>query len=154
MDASQFPPVEWLNQLQPWDAPQYIPGQPHNLPVRPDPAVAQSTQNNPFTGDAVPVRDSYRYASLVDLSLIVGTTSVKFLDQPIGKRNLLGFRNASTAAQILYIGFGGIATTSSWLSIAAGALVLFDTVVPQDDLYCISSAAGGVLSYVYSTFPG
>jgi len=31
---------------------------------------------------------------------------------------------------------------------------LFDSVVPQDDLYVISDVAGGVLAYVYSTYPG
>lgn len=154
MDASQFPPVQWLNDRQPWDSPQYIPGAPHNLPARPDPAVAGSTQHDAFVGDSVAIRDSYRYASLVDLSQIIGIVSIKIVDQPIGKRNLLGFRNASTAAQNLYIGFGGAATTNSWLALAAGALILFDTVVPQDDIYAVSDAAGAVLSYVYSTFPG
>jgi len=38
--------------------------------------------------------------------------------------------------------------------LTAGTLVLFDTVVPQDDLYCLASAAGAVLAYAYSTFSG
>jgi hypothetical protein len=75
------------------------------------------------------------------------------LDQPIGKRNTLAFRNASVT-QIIFIGFGGNATTSSWLRITPGMIVLFDTVVPQDDLYVISDAASGVLAYAYSTYPG
>jgi len=88
------------------------------------------------------------------VSLTVGATSIKFLDAPIGKRNFLGFRNASTGGQVIYIEFNAQATTGAWLAINAGTLVLFDTVVPQDDLYVISSAAGGVLAYAYSTFPG
>lgn len=143
---------DWL----PWSNPNYIPGAPHNLPARPDPAVAGSsgTAGLVVPGDVVNVRENYRYASLITVSLTVGTTSIKFLDQPIGKRNMLGFRNASTAGQVLYIEFNGTATTGAWLALTAGTIVLFDTVVPQDDLYVISSAAGGQLAYAYSTFPG
>ncbi len=154
MTRDDFPPVGWLNKREPWQSPQYIPPYPHNLPTRPDPAVASSTVKDGIPADGLSIRDSYRYASLVDLSLTVGTTSVKFLDQPIGKRNMLGFRNSSTTSQIIYIGFGGAATTGAWLAINPGSLVLFDTVVPQDDLYAIASASGAVLNYVYSTFPG
>jgi hypothetical protein len=146
-------PVQWLNNREPWSTPQYIPPSPHNLPSRPDPAVAASTVQG-IPADGLNVREPYRYASYNSLSLTVGTTSIKFLDAPIGKRNFLGFRNASTAAQVLYIDFNSQATTGSWLALPAGTLVVFDTVVSQDDLYVISSAAGGTLAYVYSTFPG
>ena len=148
-----FEPVQWLNNRELWDAPQYLPGQPHNLPSRPDPAVAGSTVRD-IPAQGLDIRDAYRFASFNSLSLIVGITSVKFLDAPIGKRNFLGFRNASTGGQTLYVDFNSQATTGSWLSLAAGTLVVFDTVVSQDDLYVVSSAAGGVLAYVYSTYPG
>lgn len=144
--------VRWLNNLEPWDNPQYISGNPHNLPSRPDPAVAQSTA--PGYPDQVSVREAHRYSSLIDISVTVDTSSFKFLDAPIGKRNMLGLRNASTAAQVIYIGFNGPASSTSWLALTAGTIILFDAVVPQDDLYAVSSAAGGILSYVYSTFPG
>jgi hypothetical protein len=88
------------------------------------------------------------------LSLTVGTTSVKFLDEPTGRRNMLGLRNASAGAQILYIGFNQDAVSTSWLSLTAGTIVLFDDVVPQDDLYVLSSLAGGILAYAYSNFAG
>jgi hypothetical protein len=153
MAANDFPPVDWLNKRVPWTNPQYIPQYPHNLPAKADAAV-QTTTNFPGYSSTVSITDPYRFASFVDLSIITTTTSVKFLDQPIGKRNTLGFRNASTTNQVIYIGFGGNATTSSWLQINVGTLVLFDTVVPQDDLYVISDVTGGVLNYVYSTYPG
>jgi len=153
MGDNNFPPVGWLNKRVPWQAPQYIPQYPHNLPAKADAAV-QTTTNFPGYSSTVAITDAYRFASFVDLSIITTTTSVKFLDQPIGKRNTLGFRNASAGSQIIYIGFGGNATTSSWLEINPGVIVLFDTVVPQDDLYCISDVTAGVLSYVYSTYPG
>ena len=153
MAANDFPPVDWLNKRVPWTNPQYVPGYPHNLPAKADAAV-QTTTNFPGYSSTVAITDAYRFASFVDLSIITTTTSVKFLDQPIGKRNTLGFRNSSTTNQVIYIGFGGNATTSSWLQINVGTLVLFDTVVPQDDLYVISDVTGGVLNYVYSTYPG
>ena len=146
-------PVQWLNNREPWSAPQYIHGNPHNLPSRPDPAVAGTTVRD-IPASGLDIREAYRFASFNSLSLTVGTTSIKFLDAPIGKRNFLGFRNASTASQILYIDFNSNATTGSWLALTAGTIVVFDTVVSQDDLYVLSSAAGGVLSYVYSTYPG
>jgi hypothetical protein len=153
MGDNNFPPVGWLNRREPWSSPQYVPGYPHNLPAKADAAV-QTTTNFPGYSSTVTITDPYRFASFVDLSVITTTTSVKFLDQPIGKRNSLGFRNASTTNQVIYIGFGGNATTGSWLQINPGTIVLFDTVVPQDDLYVVSDVTAGVLAYVYSTYPG
>lgn len=150
---SVFPPFRYLNEREPWGTPQYIPPSPNNLPVRPEPGAAPNTTQTISTGQTVDTREVYRYASVVTVSLNVSTTSIKFLDAPIGKRNFLGFRNAS-ATQILYIDFNATATTGAWLALTAGTLVLFDTVVPQDDLYVVSSAAGGVLAYAYSTYPG
>lgn len=149
-----LPPFEYLNQRMPWGVPQYVPPSPNNLPVRPEPGAAPNTTQTIASGQTVDTRETYRYASVVTVSLNVDTTSIKFLDAPIGKRNFLGFRNASPGAQILYLEFNAQATTGAWLAINPGVLVLFDTVVPQDDLYVISSAAGGVLAYAYSTFPG
>jgi len=147
--------MQILNQpsdLLPWSSPTYIPNAPHNLPKREQQTTSERSGVS-FSGESVSVRNNYQYASLVTASITVGTTSIKFLDQPIGKRNLLSFRNAS-ATQTLYIDFNSQATTGSWLALSAGALILFDAVVPQDDLYVISSASGGQLAYAYSTYPG
>ena len=142
--------------LAPWSSPTYIPGRPHNLPLQAPQgnlgtAAASTTQQAPGSTNPVAVSDAYRYASLVDLNIAVSTTSVKFLDQPIGKRNFLMLRNAG--ANAIYIGFGGAASANSTVSLAAGALLLFDTVVPQDDLYVVGAGAS-TLCYAYSTFPG
>lgn len=146
-------PVQWLNNREPWGSPQYLPGHPHNLPSRPDPAVAGSTVRD-IPASGLEVRESYRFASINTVSLTVGTTSIKFLDAPIGKRNFLGFRNASTGGQNLFVEFNSQATTGSWLLLTPGTIVVFDTVVSQDDLYVISSGAGAVFAYAYSTYPG
>jgi len=147
-----YPPVTYLNQRDPWGVPQYVPPSPNNLPVRPEPNAAPNTTQTLASGQTADIREIYRYASVVSVSVNVGTASFKFLDAPIGKRNFLGFRNAG--ATTLYVDFNSQATTGSWLAITTGTLVLFDTVVPQDDLYVLSSAAGGILAYAYSTFPG
>lgn len=155
MANPNFPPVEWLSRLEPWSSPTFMPGAPHNLPKRPEPGATTSENAGRYSeGETVAIRENYRYASLVTASAAVGTTSFKFLDQPIGKRNFLGLRNASTGSQILYVEFNQNATTNAWLSISPGVLVLFDTVVPQDDLYIVSDTASAILAYAYSTFPG
>lgn len=153
MAINDFPPVQYVSDLLPWESPTYIPPSPHNLPARPDPALGTTTRNS-LGGDTANIREIYRYASVTSLSVTVGTTSIKFLDQPIGKRNFLGFRNASTGTQNIYIDFNGLATTGSWLVLTPGQIILFDTVVPQDDLYVIADAASAVLAYAYSTFGG
>jgi len=99
------------------------------------------------------VRDTFKFANITTVSLTIGTTSYKFLDQPVGKRNFLGFRNPSTTATI-YIDFANQATANSWLALGPGALVLFDNVVSQDDLYVVASAASTPFAYAYSTYPG
>jgi hypothetical protein len=117
------------------------------------PEQRASTSPSAATGLVQDVRDSFKYASLTTVSLTIGTTSTRFLDAPIGKRNFLGFRNPSTTASI-YIDFNSQATTNSWLVLTPGAIVLFDTVVSQDDLYVIATAAATPFAYAYSTYPG
>lgn len=156
----RFPPARFTSPLEPWQSPTHLPPSPHNLPTdqagRGGGGLAIGQQNTAagIPGETANIRENYRYASLIDVSIVVGTSSVKFLDSPIGRRNMLGMRNASTGGQIMYIGFGGPASTNSWLAMTAGTIILLDTVVPQDDLYVLSSAAGGVFSYAYSTFGG
>jgi len=149
-----FPQVNWLSPLEAWSSPTFLSSAPHNLPKEANIAAAQNTAQFSFEGQTINARETYRYASLQDVAITVGTTSIKFLDAPIGKRNMLGFRNASTGTQNLYIGFGAQATTSNWMKIAPGGIVLFDTVVPQDDLYVIADAASATFAYAYSTFGG
>lgn len=158
MSNPKFPPVNWISPLEAFESPTALNPGPHNLPRDLLRRQMQPGQPNTVQGfdpsATINVRDLHRYATLTDLSLVVGTTSVKFLDEPTGRRNMLGFRNASTAAQILYIGFNQNASATSWLELTAGTIVLFDDVVPQDDLYVVSSAAGGILAYAYSNFGG
>jgi hypothetical protein len=117
------------------------------------PEQRASTTPSAATGLVQDVRDSFKYAQITTVSLTIGTTSFKFLDAPIGKRNFLGFRNPSTTANI-YIDFANQASSNSWLKLGPGALVLFDNVVSQDDLYVISDTASTPFAYAFSTYPG
>jgi len=165
-------PVQWLGDREPWASPQYIPPTPHNLSQVPvtrnlpkpisdappqfrlaTPEQRASTTPSAATGLVQDVRDSFKYALITTVSLTIGITSFKFLDAPIGKRNFLGFRNPSTTATI-YVDFANQASTNSWLALTPGAIVSFDQVVSQDDLYVIASAAGTPFAYAYSTYPG
>jgi hypothetical protein len=164
-------PVGWLSDLEPWASPQFIPPSPHNmsrvpitrnlpLPLLETPqfqvassAQRASTAQSSTIGLVQDVRDTFKFANITTVSLTIGTTSFKFLDQPVSKRNFLGFRNPSTTATI-YIDFANQATSNSWLALGPGALVLFDNVVSQDDLYVIASAASTPFAYAYSTYPG
>lgn len=158
MSNPNFPPVKWVSPLEPFESPTLLPAGPHNLPrdglQRARSIGAPNTVQNFDPAATYNIRENYRYATLTDLSLVIGTSSVKFLDAPTGRRNMLGFRNASAGAQILYIGFNQDASATSWMALTPGTIVLFDDVVPQDDLYVVSSLAGGILSYAYSNFSG
>lgn len=144
-----FPPVRLLSDLEPFSSPTFIPPTPHNLPVE------TAAVSSDVPASVINVAESYRYASIIDLTFTTSTTSQQFLDSPIGRRNILGFRNTSNVAgEIIYIGFGRNATTNSWLTLVPGQITLFDTVVPQDDLYALAATGTPVLAYIYSTFPG
>jgi hypothetical protein len=164
-------PVQWLSNREAWANPQYIPATPHNLSqvpvtrnlplpisdVPPQFKLATPEQRSSTSPGAAgliqDVRDSFKYASITTVTLTIGTTSLKFLDAPIGKRNFLGFRNPSTTATI-YVDFNSQASVNSWLALTPGAIVLFDQVVSQDDLYVISDTASTPFAYAYSTYPG
>lgn len=99
------------------------------------------------------IRDPHHYANIIGNTIPVDAASTGvFLSSPITRRNFLSLRNAG--ATVIFIDYGKDPTAQSWCAIPAGGLIIFDVVVPQDDLYALSSAAGGVLSFGYSTIAG
>jgi hypothetical protein len=167
MSDPRFPPVAFERTLEPYAHPQFIPGAPalnrlplgvHNPAMSPggDSAIVPGSaiMQAPDDADPVPVRDSHHYAMLFGQTTAPGANvSSKFLDQPTGKRNLLMMRNSSASANV-YVEFSKDATLTSVLRLVPNQMVLFDTVVPQDDLYALADAVGAVLSYSYSTIRG
>ena len=96
------------------------------------------------------VRDENHYAVVISLAAtLVNIGSVLFLYSPQGKRNFLAIRNTSATANI-YLDFNKDATVNSVFKISPGGTILFDAVVPQDDLYMISDTAGATFSFNYS----
>lgn len=154
-----MPPVGLLGDWAPFESPQHIPGAPHNLPPPIDrpgqrqfyPVGAPGGPATPAGPAATPVDDPYRYATLNGETVVaVGTASIQVLAEPASRRNILGFRNSG--ATNLFIAFGNDATTNSFLRLAANVMVLFDTVVPQDDVYCISDAVSGQLTLIVGNY--
>ncbi len=103
--------------------------------------------------DSVKTLERHRYASgMVDVNLAIpSANSIKIIDQPNGRRNYLALRNTSPLVNI-YLGFGKEASTLSTIEIVPGQVYIFDTVVPQDDVYAIASGVNGSLSFQYTSF--
>lgn len=148
-------PVRLLSEREPWQSPQGLgPGSPHVLPaplMRPGQRTFAPAINAPYTppgvagGPAVPMDDRYHYADMNGEQVVaVGLASLMVLASPAFRRNILAFRNSGTTN--LFLCFGNDASQSSVFRLAPNVMILFDTVVPQDDVFCISDAAGGQLS--------
>lgn len=161
-----LPPVGLRSDWLPVDHPQYLPSGPHRLPPineRParrvgGPLMGVTPPSTP--GAEVPAGaalaftfEPHRYAQMVEGTVTLGTSDsgVAIITANSNRRNLLGFRNNDAVATV-YIGFGRLSSSLSWLAIPPGDAVLFDTVVPQDDIYASASGVGVTLSYAYSTF--
>lgn len=160
------PPVQLAGHLAPVDHPQMLPSSPHRMPA-PGERVARRVEQGLLYGPgAVPVEnvpaamsvnafEQHRYAQLIEGNINVPTvpSGSPFITQSESRRNLLILRNASgVGGPDIYIGFGSEASAISAIVLRAQQYALFDVVVPQNDLFCLASAAGGVLVYAFSTF--
>jgi hypothetical protein len=74
----------------------------------------------------------------------VTTASRKVLDAPSTYRNFLLIRNSSSGAATVFIEFGDDASSNSAVALLQNEIILFDAVVPQDDIYVIGSIAGQI----------
>lgn len=112
-------------------------------PTASGPALSQNT-----------VVDMARFATLNGTKFVsVGTTSVLAVSAPAANtaRNSLMIRNPNAVA-VLYVDFGQSATANSVVSLQPGEIMLFDAVVPQDDVYVLSDTAASVASLAWSSF--
>lgn len=148
---SQNPPAKWLGDLAPYNHPQVVAGPSQSLPRFSSPSDAAKV-DNVFSKESTAVLDQHRYA-YVGGSLtaqIKANESVQLIQAQNVLRNLLFFRNASATANF-YIDFGNQAGLNSALILQPGQIILFDTVVPQDDVYIYADAVNSILRYFYST---
>lgn len=155
-----FPPVGYEGYAAPFDSPQKQRGQSMREAAYGNAGGAVIMPSAPTSGQQAgqplaPVYDMHHYAwahGSTIFTIAQPNQSYKFLESQQALRNMLGLRNPGAVGN-LYIEFGNQATTSSWLQLAPGQYVLFDIVVPQDDLYVLSDNAGAfALTYIYSTF--
>lgn len=161
----RFPPLTHPQQsagLVPYDAPQTL------IKLRGDvtgragvfPSAAGGSAYAP--GNAPPVNgvpvqvtwvaSAHQYAWVTTQQFAVGLASILTITEPVNFRNFLAIRNASSSATAdIYIDFGRPASVSdSWLRLQKDEMVLFDAVVPQNDVYVICDEAGGSVVVAYS----
>lgn len=140
-----FPRVRPLGNRTPWSAPQTIEAVPEVRTIRPAIASGAIVQARP----AAAVREAHRYAQ-VNGSVVFSLNATEnqvILPAPQNFRNFLLMRCNIGA---VYIDFGREAGQTAPLFLAANSIVLFDTVVPQDDVYAISVSGISTLSVGFS----
>ena len=143
------PPVVPLPTLEPWGVPQSLEQLPRGDTPLQGPMVGRA-QYAMRGADASPVRDPHHYALLSgSASVTVGTSSILILASPPTYRNMVVMRNIGTTN--LYVDFGNSADPNRTpIRLVPNSMLIFDTVVPQDDVFCISDAAGGIIGLSYS----
>jgi hypothetical protein len=159
LHRAKFPRVEFLSDLQPPVDPKLMPGGRvgPDVPTMPSSPAMSNPSTTPGQQTIIfpitqKVLDPHHYASVIDGNFPVpatGTPSTKVVDAAPVYRNFLAIRNTDAASNVL-VGFGRQANANSTLSLAPGQIVLFDTVVPQGDIYVLSSAAAATVSIAYS----
>lgn len=175
LDPAQFPAVEYESPLLPFESPQRIPGNPHRLPPRsarirfpPDTLIGSDIDEGGLLppppllpappNDSAWIIDPHHYAQVakgVQNPVSVAAIQTPFLLQPETRRNFLSIRNGSASGGAnIYIDFGTSASALSPILLTPGQTVLFDTVVPQDDLYAFADAAAGIMIWGYGNIPG
>lgn len=140
-----FPRVRPLATFKPWQAPQSLDAVPQERQLAPAIASGAVVQAR----DATATREPHRYATLNgSLVFQVTTLSQLVLPAPQNYRNMLMMRNVG--ANVLYIEFGRDASTNATIQLQPNQILLFDTVVPQDDVSAIAGAGTSTLSLSFS----
>ena len=154
----RFPPVG-LGDLSPPQDLSYIPSGPMRTTGKaslPFPGQVPSS-NGPSAapGQTNFIADPWHSATIVSATVAPGVVAnpdpQPFLVAPVTQRNLLIVRNASAGGQNVFLEFGKPCSASTVLVLVPGQILLFDTVVSQDDLYAACDVAGGILAFGYST---
>ena len=140
-----FPPVTPLPSLTPWSAPQKIEAVPEVRTMRAAIASGSVVQ----ASQSAAVREAHRYAQ-INGSVVFGVTtqSQLVLAAPQNYRNMLILRNSGVGT--INIDFGRDADANSCIQIIPNAIIIFDTVVPQDDVFAVAVGVGSTLSIGFS----
>jgi len=141
----RFPPVRPMPTMQPWSAPQTIEAVPEVRTMRPAIASGAVVQASNSTA----VREAHRYAQINgSVVFAITTASQLVLAAPQNYRNMLILRNVSGFP--INIDFGRDADTNSPIQLVANGVLVFDTVVPQDDIFAIGIGGTATLSMGFS----
>lgn len=91
-----------------------------------------------------PVREVNRYPNLITIaSSNIALGSTLAIPIPDGRRIWLSARNCSNSTGILFIGIGvAAAQLSAQFELNPGGMLLFDTVIPQQEIFVGASAVG------------
>lgn len=140
-----FPRVRPLGARTPWSAPQTIEAVPETRTIRPAIASGAIVQARP----AAAVREAHRYAQINGSSIFNLTQDSQLITPaPQNFRNLLMIRNIG--AGVINIEFGRDATPQATVQLQPNQIILFDTVVPQDDVYGICPGGLSAVSISFS----
>jgi len=131
-----FPPVRPLPILRPWSAPQTSDPTAENRRL----GVAAASGALIEARQATAIREAHRYATINGSTIYDITTDPRqVLAAPQNYRNFLAMRNSGTAN--IFIEFGREASSNATVLLSPGQIILFDTVVPQDDVSAVGVAA-------------
>lgn len=137
----EFPPVRPLPILRPWSAPQNADPLPESRGL----GIAAASGSLIEARQATAIREAHRYATINgSISFNLTTAPIQILAAPQNYRNFLAIRNSGTDS--VAIDFGRDASASSTIVLIAGQTILFDTVVPQDDVSAVAVTGVGTMS--------
>lgn len=140
--------------LTPWPADGRAIGPNFQQQVR---RVTYTAPGLPTATQSAPVINPHAYAEPQSVAFdlpALGSPALLVLARSAGFRNLLLLRNASPGTESIYINFGNQATVDSPFLLPVGAMIILDTVVPQNDVYAIGSAATARLVIASSILTG
>jgi hypothetical protein len=100
------------------------------------------------------VREINRYPRITTLffSLAVANTPQLVVNEPDGSRIFLSVRNQAGSGGSCFVSFGtGALDNGSAFFLVAGAQILLDIVIPQDDVYiaCDAATTNVVVAYAH-----
>lgn len=146
----------------PWGSPQYVPGTPQSLPA-PGDRIAPRTANllgraggaslsNPAVANQI-TRDPHRYAQVIEIPLTLpADTSTQVLTFPTGLRNFLMFRCVQQSSSGVYISLGTQAGLQSVIYLTDNQMMLFDTVVPQTEVFAYAADDQALLITAFANY--
>ena len=133
----RFPPVRPLPTMKPWSAPQTIEAVPEIRTMRPAIASGAVVQ----ASNSAAVREAHRYAQINGSVVFqINDRSQLVLAAPQNFRNMLILRNVS--GNPIFLDFGRDADLNAPIQLQSGVMMVFDTVVPQDDIFAVCGPAG------------